>query len=151
MAQRKWTKSAKWTKWHMHCSWLAKHPLLKWAKWTAWTKWLMQLYCPECAYLDLHHHHRAHHHHCHQHPNHHLPVGPQSDVQAPHRVGGASCWHPLFILIVPFRFVLAPSGQPNNSSTATQGRRAQLRPSFSRFTLTDSPTHTHTHAQSHSP
>ena len=80
----------------MHFSRLANHPLLKWAKWAAWTKWLMQLACPECAYLDLHHHHRAQHHHCHQHPNHHLPVGPQSDVQAPHRVGGASCWPPFF-------------------------------------------------------
>ena len=107
----------------------------------------MLLSCPECAYLDLHHNQCAHHHHCHQHPNHHPPVVPQSDAQAPHRVGGASCWPPLFISLVPFRFVLAPSGHPNNSSTSThKGAEPSSAQAFSRFTLTDSPTHTHTHS-----
>jgi len=64
----------------------------------------MQLYCTECACIDLHHHRRHHHHHCRQRPNHHLPVGPQSDVDAPHRVGGVSCWPPLFRLCL-FSFI----------------------------------------------
>ena len=89
-----WTKWTKWTKLHMHFFSASEHPLLNWTQWTKWTKWLMQLSCPECAYLDLHHNHRHHRHHCHRHPNNHLPLGPQSDVQAP---------HPFFVGAFPFR------------------------------------------------
>ena len=72
-------------------------------------------------------------------------MGPQSDVQAPHRVGGASCWPPLFILLVPFRFVLAPSGQPNNSSTSTHkgAEPSSAQVSHDSHSPTHPPTHTH--------
>ena len=72
-------------------------------------------------------------------------------MQAPHRVGGASCWPPLFILLVPFRFVLAPSGQPNNSSTSTHkgAEPSSAQVSHDSHSPIHPPTHTHTLTLSH--
>ena len=66
-------------------------------------------------------------------------------------MGGASCWPPLFILIVPFRFVLAPSGQPNNSSTSTHkgAEPSSAQVSHDSHSPTHPPTHTHTLTLSH--
>ena len=72
-------------------------------------------------------------------------------MQAPHRVGGASCWPPLFILLVPFRFVLAPSGQPNNSSTSTHkgAEPSSAQVPHDSHSPTHPPTHTLTLSHTH--